>query len=191
MNAKGTTDLDRQVYVNRGCDPLQIFKGVSYTVTYQLYVKMIRSEGTIYKGDVIVLDDEGVTASFKGVAPRGIPCKAFNMVLQAAVEGRELNGPKAPASNLTASAVTAAAALPVAPRPPVVPTISSTAPVDAHGIEKLPVQKSPVKMEIKQTPPTANVQPSVSHRPPPQPKSDHKWKAALTIILEETGLSAD
>lgn len=68
MNAKGTTDLDREVYVNRGWDSLQIFKDVSYTATYQLYVKMVRLEGTIYKGDVIVLDDEGVTASFKGVA---------------------------------------------------------------------------------------------------------------------------
>lgn len=68
MNAKSTTDLDVEVYVNRGWDSLQLYKKIDQETMYTVHVKMAKAEGTIYKGDVIVFDNEDVVAFIKGVA---------------------------------------------------------------------------------------------------------------------------
>ncbi|KAH8199594.1 hypothetical protein TruAng_006244 [Truncatella angustata] len=165
MNAKATTDLEHEVYVNRGWDSLRIFKDVSHTANYQLYAKMIRQEGTMYKGDVVVLDEEGITASFKGVALRGIPRKAFDMVLQAANEGRELSG---------SSGVNAARAV-VSLKP------QST---QHSGVVTAHVVAQPATATVAVHLPAATV---ITRQTPKRATS--KYPSALAIILEETGIA--
>ncbi|TPX18780.1 uncharacterized protein E0L32_011529 [Thyridium curvatum] len=85
MNAKETTDLDSEVYVNHGWKSLQIFEELVPDKAYTTYVKMAQSKTdlSLWEGDTIMMDGDKVVGFFENVSLRWISRKVFHMVLQA------------------------------------------------------------------------------------------------------------
>ena len=69
MNAKDSTDLDTEIYVNHGWDSLQIYQEMRTDKKYQCYVQMKHDpSGGLVHGDTVMLDGDTVVAFFKGVS---------------------------------------------------------------------------------------------------------------------------
>ena len=81
MNCKDSTDLESEIYINHGWDSFQVFEEISPKKTYQTYARMAKSEGTIWKGDTVMLDGDKIVAHFKGVAVSRVNIYAFWPIL--------------------------------------------------------------------------------------------------------------
>jgi noranthrone synthase len=68
MNAKDTTDLELEVFVNHGWESFQIYTDILPEKIYRIYVKMVHREGSIWAGDTVVFDGDNIVAFFKGIA---------------------------------------------------------------------------------------------------------------------------
>ncbi|KAH8585883.1 beta-ketoacyl synthase [Bisporella sp. PMI_857] len=167
MNAKESTDLAIQVFVNHGWQSFQIFEEISKNKSYKIYVKMAQDEGEFWRGDTIMLDGTTVVAFFKGVTLRAVPRKVFNMVLDAA-------NTKPPKKNQTPPpARTTPAPGPKAVKPPT--KVTQIPPV----VELVPPVQVIRKVELAE----AAVLSVAS------PRSSPQMASALAIISEETGLA--
>jgi iterative type I PKS product template protein len=187
MNAKETTDLDVEVYVNHGWKSLQIFEELSPKKTYSTYVKMAQSKAdpSLWEGDTIMLDGERVVGFFQNVSLRWISRKVFHMVLDAS-DPLKSKGQRAPAG----------AAVP--PAKPAV-TVKAAPPTKAVEPVKVTAVKPVVAVSKPQLPTVTVVE--VTQDPDPKPvvlfsknsdavknKESH-MDPALQIISEETGLA--
>ncbi len=81
MNAKDSTDLDNEVYVNHGWDSLQIFEEMRTDRKYETYVQMKMHEGNLCHGDTIMFDGDTIVAFFKGVSVRKTPSAFMSSML--------------------------------------------------------------------------------------------------------------
>lgn len=68
MNAKDTTDLENEVYVNHGWESLQVYEEMRTDRKYQTYVQMKVDKGDLSHGDTIMLDGDTIVAFFKSVS---------------------------------------------------------------------------------------------------------------------------
>ena len=69
MNAKETTDLDKEVFVNHGWGTFQLFKQIHPETIYSTHVKMSEGKDKLWTGDVVIFDDNNdVVAVFGEVA---------------------------------------------------------------------------------------------------------------------------
>ncbi|KAF2149698.1 polyketide synthase [Myriangium duriaei CBS 260.36] len=81
MNAKDSTDLELEVFVNHGWDSFQIYEPISLEKTYKVYTKMEPRPSNMWAGDNYVFERGRLVAFFEGVTLRKMPRKAFNMIL--------------------------------------------------------------------------------------------------------------
>ncbi|KAL2010566.1 hypothetical protein VTN00DRAFT_6373 [Thermoascus crustaceus] len=101
MNANDAVDSRNQVFVNHGWDSMRCLKKFSADATYRTYVKMQPWQGTIYAGDVYVLEGEEIIAVYGGVKFQGIPRRLLDTVLppagsSKASAGKPAQAPPAP-----------------------------------------------------------------------------------------------
>ncbi len=69
LNAKDSTDLDNEVYVNHGWNSFQIYEEFKFGKTYAAYVQFQADNvGNLAHGDTIMLDGDIVVAFFKGLS---------------------------------------------------------------------------------------------------------------------------
>jgi noranthrone synthase len=173
MNAKDSTDLDVEVYVNHGWKSLQIFEELLPNKSYTTYVKMSqnKSDGAFWEGDTIMLDGENVIAFFKGVTLRYISRKVFHMVLDASDTTK--NQRKTIQSNNLTPATKPAAA------------IKTVSPVKAEMATTSPAK--PVIPEPKVVP--TSIEPAKAATKKSTKKRESKTEPALLVVSEETGLA--
>lgn len=67
MNANDAIDSKSQVFVNHGWDSMRCSKKFSFNTDYRTYVKMQKSTGTMYVGDVYIFEGDNIVAVFGGV----------------------------------------------------------------------------------------------------------------------------
>lgn len=68
MNAKDSTDLDNEVYINHGWESFQVYEEMRTDKKYETYVQMKDDGGDLAHGDTIMLDGDTIVAFFKGVS---------------------------------------------------------------------------------------------------------------------------
>ena len=68
MNANDRSNLEVEVFVNHGWKSFQLFEELSPQKRYQTHVVMLEKPGKMWNGDILILDEERVVASFKGIA---------------------------------------------------------------------------------------------------------------------------
>ena len=69
MNAKDSTDLDNDVYVNHGWESFQLYEPLNNGIIYDTYVQMHSDKrGDLCHGDTIVMNGDRVVAFFKGLS---------------------------------------------------------------------------------------------------------------------------
>ncbi|TVY85230.1 putative sterigmatocystin biosynthesis polyketide synthase [Lachnellula suecica] len=173
MNAKDSTDLDVEVYVNHGWKSLQIFEELLPNKSYTTYVKMAQSktDAAFWEGDTVMLDGENVVAFFKGVTLRYISRKVFHMVLDASdtnKTAKKSSQASAPVSKSVASAKA------IAPSKPVTAVVTPPKPVAAAS-KAAPAVVTPPSVETLAKNPTQ--------------KKNSQMEPALLVISEETGLA--
>ena len=176
MNAKETTDLEVEVFVNHGWESLQIFEEITAERSYVTYVKMAQ-DGEFWRGDTIMLDGLTVVAFFKGVTLRSVPRKGFHMVLDAA------NPKKA---NKATRATPAAKISPPTAIPKLTKPANSTPRDPAKKVEALPqptIQPPVQPVQEREVSKAAILAPATS-------KANIQLTRALNIISEETGIAA-
>lgn len=190
MNAKDSTDLDVDVYVNHGWESFQIYEPLAIGKLYETYVQMHPDKkGNLCHGDTIVMDGDTVVAFFKGlsVSPtflswwtpfrlanreklRNVPRKALRMVLQQSFEKvSHQSTQSAPGTTAKSGRV---------PQKPAT-TVSQTDPAPTKvGVPVPALVKAPVPLIVTATAAT--------------PESDNtKIIAAISIISEESGIALD
>ena len=179
MNAKDSTDLDVEVYVNYGWKSLQIFEELMPNRSYTTYVKMSQSQsdGDFWEGDTVMLDGEKVVAYFKGVTLRHIRRKVFHMVLDA------LDTTKTPKENAQVCNATRMTK----------PITASKAAQPVKSVETLkappPKQVVPEFEAVPKVSKPAPIEPIVLPTKKPTKKKDSQIEPALQVISEETGLA--
>jgi hypothetical protein len=67
MNANDQSNLGLEVFVNHGWDSFQLFEKITNDRPYQTHVKMSAAEDKQWKGDIVVLSEETIVASIRGV----------------------------------------------------------------------------------------------------------------------------
>ncbi|KAI9878041.1 MAG: hypothetical protein M1830_002092 [Pleopsidium flavum] len=178
MNAKDSTDLDNEVYVNHGWASFQVYEEMRTDKKYETYVQMKAHEGNLFHGDTIMFDGNIIVAFFKGVSLRNVPRKALRMVLQQTVDkaSRAFNKAAAPAAKAADSTPK-----PAAPKPAHVKAATAAAPAPGPIVQAKPAP-APVPAPAKPKPIAAA----------PKPKADDsKVIPALQIISEESGLAME
>lgn len=68
MNANDRSNLEVEVFVNHGWSAFQLFEKLSPLKTYQTHVVMVEQKGKMWTGDILVLDEDRIVASFEGIA---------------------------------------------------------------------------------------------------------------------------
>ncbi|KAL8779358.1 MAG: hypothetical protein Q9194_001493 [Teloschistes cf. exilis] len=172
MNGKDSTDLDVEIYVNHGWDSLQIFEELTPDKSYQTYVRMEQAEGSVFKGDTVMLDGERVVAFFRGLALRGVPRNVFSVILASADRQKPKQAGKAQAlpSSKSAALLSAKSSAPKVEQALQQPTLSA-------------VTKPTVTAALKKT---ADIVEKVAK---PDPAKKDVVSPALTIISEESGIA--
>ena len=88
MNAKDSTDLDVDVYVNHGWESFQIYEPLDKGIVYETYCQMVPDKkGDLVHGDTIVMNGDKVVAFFKGLSV-SLDCTYLYHVLTAAASKR-------------------------------------------------------------------------------------------------------
>jgi noranthrone synthase len=199
MNCKDSTDLEAEIYINHGWDSFQVYEEISPKKTYQTYARMVKSEGTIWKGDTVIFDGDKIVAYFSGIAVsqnqfqyvltkayyeqlRGVPRAVFQIILASAdeqnpykantMQNRKVSSAVSPApSKIFAGKETLQRAILNAPLE--YPSSTATAPITQPKIE------------------------APSRAPKPQSKDEVNGKmserviSALQIISEESGIAIE
>ena len=191
LNAKDTTDLDHEVYVNHGWRSLQIYEGLSPAKSYWNYVKMAQDTSSnegFWRGDSIMFDDKNnIVAFFQDITLRRIERRIFHRVLDASNPARGKSakqGTKAPAA-ATTKALPPPVSRPTVQQQALAPNTRSVVTERVHANATLST--------------TAALATTVPGHPAPLPvasvkilsKNDSKIDPALRIIAEETGLALD
>jgi hypothetical protein len=70
MNANDQSDLTCEVFVNHGWDSFQLFESLLPDKVYRTYVKMVKGQGSIWQGDVIILDGSRPVGKFEKIQVR-------------------------------------------------------------------------------------------------------------------------
>ncbi|RPB26895.1 conidial pigment polyketide synthase PksP/Alb1 [Terfezia boudieri ATCC MYA-4762] len=81
MNANDVVDSKTQVFVNHGWESMRCAKRFSVDKTYQTYVKMQNVGGTMFSGDVYILEEGTIVAVFRGSKFQGVPRKVIDFLL--------------------------------------------------------------------------------------------------------------
>ncbi|KAL9609770.1 MAG: hypothetical protein Q9167_005482 [Letrouitia subvulpina] len=193
MNAKDSTDLDTEIFVNHGWDSLQIYQEMRTDKKYQCYVQMKPdpARGLVH-GDTVMLDGDTVVAFFKGVSLKNVPRNGLRMVLQQSVDKANREHKKAGGANPPSTVVKASPTPAPAPAPQ--KTVTTAAPVAAP--EKTPPapskpQEKPAQAKEKTaSQPKPTTKPKTVSAPKPK-KDDSKAIPALQIVAEESGLALE
>ena len=77
MNANDRSNLENEVFVNHGWSAFQLFDRLSPSKSYQTHVAMSERKGKMWKGDILILDDEKVVACFEGIAVSAVEHEAL------------------------------------------------------------------------------------------------------------------
>jgi len=186
LNAKDTTDLTVEVFVNHGWQSLQIFEEITTDKSYVTYVKMVQ-DGEFWRGDTIMLEGQTVVAFFKGVTLRSIPRRAFHLVLNAASpqKGKTAKPTPVPQATVAVPAIKEAHDATSNPAPPKIATAIKKA-VPAPTKDQLSVSlpappvKAPEPVPVVQKP-----------QPVKDAVANGQLTRALSIISEETGIALD
>jgi naphtho-gamma-pyrone polyketide synthase len=67
MNANEAVDTKAQVFINHGWDSMRCSKRLSQSALYTTYVRMQLVQGTLYAGDVYILEEDTIVAVYGGV----------------------------------------------------------------------------------------------------------------------------
>ena len=70
MNCNDTNDLDVEVFVNHGWGSFQMFEAIDPNVIYTTYIKMSEDKDRMFRGDLLVLSEKGIAASYQGICVR-------------------------------------------------------------------------------------------------------------------------
>ena len=81
MNANETVDTDNMVYISHGWESLQIACELSSRKVYTVYVKMQPSGGTVYGGDMYILDDSEIVCVAMGIKFQSVPRQLLKLLL--------------------------------------------------------------------------------------------------------------
>ncbi|KAI9744716.1 MAG: hypothetical protein M1818_001641 [Claussenomyces sp. TS43310] len=184
MNAKDSTDLDNEVYVNHGWESLQVYEEMKPDKTYETYVHMKAHDGGLFHGDTIMFDGNTIVAFFKGVSLRNVPRKGLHMVLQQIVD-RNSRENKAAAPGSKASTTAKVIANPV--------STLITAPMPGPSQPLVAHEPTPVIQKIQVMQPAASVQTTpmrnVDSVNAKQMSHSKVVSAAMQIVSEESGIA--
>ena len=81
MNANENVDTDKVVYISNGWESMQIACQLSSHKVYTVYVKMQPSQGTIYSGDMYILDEGEVICVAMGIKFQSVPRQLLKLLL--------------------------------------------------------------------------------------------------------------
>ena len=70
MNCNDTNDLDLEVFVNHGWESFQMFETIDPNKTYTTYVQMFETKDRMFRGNLVVYSENGITASYEGICVR-------------------------------------------------------------------------------------------------------------------------
>ncbi|GIC88991.1 type I polyketide synthase [Aspergillus udagawae] len=82
MNANTKTNLGVEVFVNHGWDAFQLYESVTDDRQYQTYVQMKPAESNQWKGDVVILSQDRLIGSVKGLTLQGVPRRILRYILK-------------------------------------------------------------------------------------------------------------
>ncbi|TVY82050.1 Non-reducing polyketide synthase [Lachnellula suecica] len=97
MNANDKSDPSREVFVNHGWGSFQLFEPLDPDKIYRSHVKMIRGQGSIWEGTLIILDGERPIGKFEQIQLQGVPKRLLHSILQTA--SRQQSSVKTPQSS--------------------------------------------------------------------------------------------
>jgi noranthrone synthase len=186
MNAKDSTDLDVDVYVNHGWESFQIYEPLSKGIIYETYVQMHPDKrGNLCHGDTIVMNGDKVVAFFKGLSLRNVPRKALRMVLQQSFDkGARQNGKP------TAGSVD----LSVGPAPKAVKTVAERAhaPLKTDPIVAHPISAPAAADSAAPEPALVKASVTLATETAATVQSDSATViAAINIVAEESGIALE
>jgi len=73
MNCNDTNDLDVEVFVNHGWASFQMFEPIDPSKTYTTYIQMFEGKDRMFRGNLLVCSEQGITASYQGICVRLMP----------------------------------------------------------------------------------------------------------------------
>ena len=81
MNANETVDTNKMVYISHGWESMQIACQLSSRKTYTVYVEMQPSQGTVYSGDMYILDEGEIVCVAMGIKFQSVPRQLLKLLL--------------------------------------------------------------------------------------------------------------
>lgn len=81
MNANETVDTSKTVYISNGWESLQNASQLSSHKTYTIYVRMQPDQGTIFSGDLYILDECEVISVATGIKFQAVPRQLLKLLL--------------------------------------------------------------------------------------------------------------
>lgn len=82
MNCNDSNDLDVEVFVNHGWASFQMFEPIDPSKTYTTYVQMFEGKDRMFRGDLLVFSEQGISASYQGICLQGVPRDVLRRILQ-------------------------------------------------------------------------------------------------------------
>lgn len=84
MNANDSSDPTTEVFVNHGWGSFRLFEPLLPDRVYRTYVKMVKAQGSIWEGDVTILDGNRPVGRFEQIQLQGVPKRLLHSILLSA-----------------------------------------------------------------------------------------------------------
>ncbi|ESZ99281.1 PksA [Sclerotinia borealis F-4128] len=84
MNANDQSDPTSEVFVNHGWGSFKLFERLIPDKVYRTFVKMVKTQGSIWEGNVMILDGNRIVGKFEKIQLQGVPKRLLHSILLSA-----------------------------------------------------------------------------------------------------------